>query len=153
MNHPNKETIAAMLEADREGPQCNGLQRFGPAVCRPEGMRKTKYIVKSTSQFKKDYKLALKRRLNVKLLENVVAALAMGETLPERYRDAQRLVREVSRSSSSTPAKPHSAGHEFPCPTLFPFKHHPPSVYCFSNRKNLLQSAWESSILCIVGSL
>ena len=30
-------------------------------------MRKTKYIVKPTSQFKKDYKLALKRHLDVNL--------------------------------------------------------------------------------------
>ena len=32
-------------------------------------MRKTKYHVKVTTQFKKDYKMALKRRMNVKLLE------------------------------------------------------------------------------------
>ena len=42
-------------------------------------MRKTKYQVKVTAQFKKDYKLALKRRMNMKLLEDVVAALAMGD--------------------------------------------------------------------------
>ena len=46
-------------------------------------MRNTKYIVKSTTQFKKDYKLAMKRGLKIKLLEDVVAALAMGEPLPE----------------------------------------------------------------------
>ena len=50
-------------------------------------MRKTKYIVKPTAQFKKDYKLALKRRLNVKLLEDVIAALAVGEPLPEKNKD------------------------------------------------------------------
>lgn len=50
-------------------------------------MRKTKYIVKPTSQFKKDYKLALKRHLNVELLEEVIAALAMGETLPAKHKD------------------------------------------------------------------
>ena len=50
-------------------------------------MRKTKYIVKPTTQFKKDYKLAMKRHLNVELLEEVVAALAMGETLPEKNKD------------------------------------------------------------------
>ncbi len=50
-------------------------------------MRKTKYIVKPTSQFKKDYKLILKRHLDVNLLEDVVAALAMGEPLPEKYKD------------------------------------------------------------------
>lgn len=47
-------------------------------------MRKTKYHVKVTTQFKKDYKMALKRRMNVKLLEDVVAALAMGEPLPKK---------------------------------------------------------------------
>lgn len=50
-------------------------------------MRKTKYTVKVTTQFKKDYKLALKRHLNVKLLEDVIAVLAMGEALPKKYKD------------------------------------------------------------------
>ncbi len=50
-------------------------------------MRKTKYIVKVTTQFRKDYKLALKRHLNVELLENVIAVLAMGEALPEKNKD------------------------------------------------------------------
>ena len=44
-------------------------------------MRKTKYIVKPTSQFKKDYKPALRRHLDVKRLEDVVVKLAMGESL------------------------------------------------------------------------
>ena len=50
-------------------------------------MRKTKYTVKPTSQFKKDYKLALKRGLPIQLLEKVVVALAMGEPLPDQNRD------------------------------------------------------------------
>ena len=50
-------------------------------------MRKTKYIVKPTSQFKKDYRLALRRHLDAKCLEDMVARLAMGEPLPERHRD------------------------------------------------------------------
>lgn len=50
-------------------------------------MRRTKYTVKPTTQFKRDYKLALKRHLDVKLLEDVVAALAMGEALAEKHRD------------------------------------------------------------------
>ena len=47
-------------------------------------MRKTKYTVKPTTQFKKDFKLAMKRGLKIELLEDVIAALAMGETLPEK---------------------------------------------------------------------
>ena len=50
-------------------------------------MRKTKYIVKPTTQFKKDYKLAVKRRLKINLLEDVIASLAMGEALPEANKD------------------------------------------------------------------
>lgn len=50
-------------------------------------MRKTKYTVKSTSRFKRDYKLALKRNLDVTLLEEVIAVLAMGKTLPRQYQD------------------------------------------------------------------
>lgn len=46
-----------------------------------------KYTVKPTSQFRRDYKRAMKRGLDMKLLENVIAALARGETLPERNRD------------------------------------------------------------------
>ncbi len=50
-------------------------------------MRKTKYTVKPTTQFKKDFKLAMKRGLKISLLEDVVAALAMGETLPDKNKD------------------------------------------------------------------
>ena len=45
-------------------------------------MSQTKYEVKLTTQFKKDFKLAMKRGLKIKLLEDVIAKLAMGETLP-----------------------------------------------------------------------
>lgn len=50
-------------------------------------MRKTKYVVKLTTQFKKDYKLAMKRGLKIGLLEDVIAVLAMGETLSEKQKD------------------------------------------------------------------
>lgn len=46
-----------------------------------------KYTVKYTTQFKKDFKTATKRGLKIELLEEVIAALAMGEMLPEKYRD------------------------------------------------------------------
>lgn len=50
-------------------------------------MRKTKYVVKLTTQFKKDYKLAMKRGLKIGLLEDVIAVLATGETLSEKHKD------------------------------------------------------------------
>ena len=50
-------------------------------------MRKTKYTVKLTTQCKKDYKRAIKRGLKIELLEDVVACLALGETLPEKNKD------------------------------------------------------------------
>lgn len=50
-------------------------------------MKKTKYTVKTTTQFKKDYKLAIKRGFKINLLENVIAVLAMGEPLPEKCKD------------------------------------------------------------------
>ena len=50
-------------------------------------MRKTKYIVKPTTQFKKDFKLAMKRSMKIELLEEVIALLAMGETLPDKHKD------------------------------------------------------------------
>lgn len=50
-------------------------------------MKQSKYTVKTTTQFKKDYKLAIKRGLKIDLLKDVVAALAMGEVLPDKNRD------------------------------------------------------------------
>ena len=50
-------------------------------------MRKTKLDVVITTQFKKDYKLAIKRNLQIGLLEDIIAALAMGEVLPEKNKD------------------------------------------------------------------
>lgn len=50
-------------------------------------MRKTKLSIVPTTAFKKDYKLAIKRGLNIKLLEDIVTSLAMGETLPEKNKD------------------------------------------------------------------
>ena len=43
-------------------------------------MKKTKYIVKYTNKFKKDFKLAIKRGLDISLLEDIIAKLSMGET-------------------------------------------------------------------------
>lgn len=40
-----------------------------------------------TTQFKKDYKLALKRHLDIELLDNIIRSLSRGETLPERNQD------------------------------------------------------------------
>lgn len=50
-------------------------------------MRKTRYTVKPTTQFKKDFKLAMKCGLEIELLEEVIAALAMDEPLPEKHKD------------------------------------------------------------------
>ena len=50
-------------------------------------MRKTKLTVKPTTAFKKDYKLAIKRGLQIELLETVIETLAMGSTLPPENRD------------------------------------------------------------------
>ena len=40
-----------------------------------------------TTQFKKDYKLALKRRLDIALLDDIIRALSRGDTLPEKNKD------------------------------------------------------------------
>lgn len=50
-------------------------------------MENLKYIVKPTTQFRKDFKLAMKRGLNIELLEQVISVLAMGESLPEKNKD------------------------------------------------------------------
>lgn len=46
-----------------------------------------KYIVKPTSQFRKDYKLAIRRGLKIELLEQIVGLLAAGKPLEERNKD------------------------------------------------------------------
>ena len=40
-----------------------------------------------TTQFKKDYKLAMKRHLDIDLLDNIIRKLASGETLPDKNKD------------------------------------------------------------------
>ncbi len=50
-------------------------------------MRQTKYAVRLTAQFRRDYKRAMKRGLDVRLLDGVIASLALGEALPEKCRD------------------------------------------------------------------
>lgn len=50
-------------------------------------MTASRYIVKVTSLFRKDYKRAMKRGLNVTLLEHVVGELANGRPLPAKNKD------------------------------------------------------------------
>ena len=50
-------------------------------------MRKTKYTVKFTTQFKKDYQLAIKRGLTIEPLEEVISQLSMGQVLSEKNKD------------------------------------------------------------------
>ena len=47
----------------------------------------TKYTIKYTSQFKKDYKLAKRRGLNLSLLKKIISQLANSVQLDEKYRD------------------------------------------------------------------
>lgn len=50
-------------------------------------MSEIKYTVKTTSAFKKDFKLAIKRGMDITLLEDIITALAMGKPLPEKNKD------------------------------------------------------------------
>ncbi len=50
-------------------------------------MKKAKYTVKPTTQFKKDYKLAIRRGLDIDQLDDVITTLAMGKHLPEKNKD------------------------------------------------------------------
>jgi len=48
----------------------------------------TKHLnVSFTNQFKKDYKLMIKRGLNIELLDEVIKKLANNEKLPKEYND------------------------------------------------------------------
>lgn len=46
-----------------------------------------KYEIQRTTSFVKDYKLAVKRGLDIRKLYKVVELLANGEALPEKYKD------------------------------------------------------------------
>ena len=46
-----------------------------------------KYEVVTTTQFKKDYKRAMRRRRKIELLDDLIAKLARGETLPPKNKD------------------------------------------------------------------
>jgi len=48
-----------------------------------------RYTVKRTGQFKRDFKLLVKRNLNIKLLTDVIEKLSNGEILDEKYKDHQ----------------------------------------------------------------
>lgn len=40
-----------------------------------------------TTRFKKDYKLAIKRHLDIDLLDDIIRTLSRGEILPEKNKD------------------------------------------------------------------
>ena len=40
-----------------------------------------------TNQFKKDYKKAIRRRKNIKLLDDIIRSLSRGETLPTKNKE------------------------------------------------------------------
>lgn len=45
------------------------------------------YSVLWTTKFKKDYKLAIKKNLNISLLDDIIIKLSVGETLPTINKD------------------------------------------------------------------
>ena len=50
----------------------------------------TKYENKNTTQFKKDYKLAKRRGLDINLLKGIITKLANGEVLAPKHKDHPR---------------------------------------------------------------
>ena len=50
-------------------------------------MMTTKYEIKRSSRFKRDYKRIKKRGYDLNLLESVIKLLAKGEVLPAEYKD------------------------------------------------------------------
>lgn len=47
----------------------------------------TKYEIKNTTQFKKDYKLAKRRGLDINLLKGIITKLANGKVLAPKHKD------------------------------------------------------------------
>ena len=58
-----------------------------------------------TTKFKKDYKLAMKRHMDIGLLDDIIRALPQGEKLPEK-KQRPRADRRLGGASGM----PHSAG-------------------------------------------
>lgn len=86
MDQPNNETMAAMLEAERIAKDPN-VKHYSDVE---EALRELKAMNRDivwTNQFKKDYKLAQKRHLDIDLLDNIIRTLSRGEPLPEKNRD------------------------------------------------------------------
>ena len=50
----------------------------------------TKYEIKNTTQFKKDYKLAKRRGLDINLLKGIITKLANVEVLAPKHKDHPR---------------------------------------------------------------
>ena len=50
-------------------------------------MKTSKYTVKFTSQFKKDYKAAIKSNMNIEALQDIIKKIANGERLEDKYCD------------------------------------------------------------------
>ena len=46
-----------------------------------------KYIVKYTARFQKDYRILVKRKLDVSKVHEVIEILASGKVLPGKYHD------------------------------------------------------------------
>ena len=61
----------------------------------------TKYEIKNTTQFKKDYKLAKRRGLDINLLKGIITKLANGEVLAPKHKD-QCFQRGACRVQSMT---------------------------------------------------
>ena len=75
LNQPNKETIAAMLEAERiaKDPSVKGYTDLDELFADLKTWGKQSNTVKPTTQFKKDYKLAIKRGLNFSVRQRFCA--------------------------------------------------------------------------------
>ena len=70
-------------------------------------MRKTKLTVKPTTAFKKDYKLAIKRGLQIELLETVIETLAMGTLQEDASEPGQETAPAQAEKPSMTDFKPY----------------------------------------------
>jgi len=74
---PNAETHQAIEQAPK-----GKIRRFRSLV----------RVVARTNRFKKDYKLAVKRRKNIRKLLQIVERLTKGENLESKFRDHAREV-------------------------------------------------------------
>ena len=84
---PNEETLKALAEVEDMKKNPDNYKSYDNADDTDEGLTEMKYIIKPTSQFKKDLKKMEKQHKDLSLLTEIINNLANAVPLPEKNKD------------------------------------------------------------------